>query len=429
MKLRGLLIAALFIGVLFSNRPLLAADGSISMKIVAANTTSEKKAKVPIRQDLPKEIRKEDIVEPGGMEIRYDESRSMYYLYSEADLEPKTSKNFTVVIRDVWQITDEDFNFVKSAAEQRLESLKGKDNYDVSEAFRDNIVSQLDQIKSAQASQKEDIQKRMEFYRVNMQKMKEMRQQVALKEDFVREAHRFADEKEQQKNVKTMKFIIEAKNPSSDEPVEGAEVNKYLPEGVHPEHVVDRQDFEIKYDMEKNLYYLTKTIDLKPAETKKFEVLIMHLTIPDSKLDVVDAATKLVTQLAGSAYEKQAAYLLDEIKQSIDRIKESQEKAVLPEDMISAYSNNLKKVKLIEDDLEQIRRMIDTSEKVKVQKNLKVAPVVKPDVVTTWSIIYATIVFLAVISSFFYFLWWGQAKAKQGQTFEEVQVPEKTKDK
>ena len=101
-----------FIGI-FSLNYARAAENHVSINVVATNTTSEKGEKMPVRQDLPREIKKEDIIETGGMEVKYDEEKALYYLYAEVDIEPQESKSFKIVIRDIWQIPESDLSFLK----------------------------------------------------------------------------------------------------------------------------------------------------------------------------------------------------------------------------------------------------------------------------------------------------------------------------
>ena len=81
----------------------------------------------------------------------------------------------------------------------------------------------------------------------------------------------------------------------------------------------------------------------------------------------------------------------------------------------------------IEKDIDQLKRLVEAAEKAKTKKLSEIIKTVTPDVATTWEIIYAAIGFLTIISIFFYFLWWGQTKAKQNQKLEIIQTPDKEK--
>ncbi len=402
------------------------AEETTSMSVVAANVTDEKREKIFIRQDLPDEIAKEDVLDPGGLEIRYDEEKSIYYLYTEVDLEPQASKKFKVVLRDKWKVPQTEASFLKDQVDQRLEALKGKESYGAGQMLRNAVVSQIDEIMAEEEANKGNIQKKIDLYRVHIRKLNEIRQKISIQDDFTREAQRFVDG---QKTGKFIKFTIEAENSSENESAENVEITRYLPEGVTPDQINDLKGFEMKYDREKSLYFLTNTVNLKPLEVKKFEILISQdsLIISDMKLDELQTTETFTPKLAGTGYEKEGAYLSLEIKKLIDEIKNTQKNSVTAEDKIAAYTANLRRLDTIKENLEKLRRLVEAADKAKAKKLTEIIKTVTPDVATTWKIIYATIAFLTVISVFFYFLWWGQAKAKQNQKFEDVKITGKEK--
>ena len=100
MRKNNFILALCFLNALILSP---AQADNISMNVAAANTTDEKKEKVPIEQDLPGEVKKDDIVDSGGMEIRFNEERSIFYLYAETDIEPQTTKSYKIVIHDIWK--------------------------------------------------------------------------------------------------------------------------------------------------------------------------------------------------------------------------------------------------------------------------------------------------------------------------------------
>ncbi len=176
------------------------------------------------------------------------------------------------------------------------------------------------------------------------------------------------------------------------------------------------------------MYYLTNTIDFKPGEVKKFGIVIADIWfIPDAKLDDLQNTDPLTAKLANTGYEKLGAYLALEVKRYVAEIKETQKKAETPEDKVATYSENIKKMDLINQDIEQLKRLVEAAEKIKQKKVSEIIKAVTPDVATTWRLIYATIGFLVVVASSFYFLWWGQIKAKQNQRVDASTSTKKEK--
>ena len=411
--------------LLILTSPELLAEANVSMSVEAKNTTDEKKEKVVVRQELPREIKKEDILEANGMEVKFDEERSVYYLYAEVDLDPQSSRSFKILLRDLWKINEDDFNFLKDQTEQRLESLKDKDSYTDAKTFRNKIVSLVDEVQSGQGAPSGDIQKRMDFYRTNTQRLEEIRQQVGTTDDFSREAQHYV---ETQSENKFIKFNIEVKNPSESDIAEDMEVIRYLPQGVRPEHVRDAQGFDIKYDPDKSLYYLTSTLDFQPEETKKFTIILSDVWfIPDARLAELEDTDRYTSKLVNTGYEELGAYLALEIKRCVGEIVDSQKRAETPEDKVATYANNLKKMDIINRDIEQLKRLAEAADKAKAKKISEIIKTVTPDVATTWKLIYATIAFLVIVALSFYFLWWGQIKAKQNQKVDIINTEKKDK--
>ncbi len=423
MRRNLFLILGFFFTILACQQVL--AEGNVSMNVSAKNTTDEIKEKVVIRQDLPRETKKEDILEANGMEIKFDEERSIYYLYAEPNIEAQSTRSFKIILRDLWKINENDFNFLKEQTEQRFESLKNKDSYEDAQNFRNKIVSLIDEIKSQQDSQSGDIKKRMEFYRTNSQRLEEIRQQVGMVDDFVREAQHYV---ETQKENKFIKFNIEAKNPSESDPAEALEITRYLPRGVRPEHVRDAQGFEVKYDPDRSLYYLTSAFDFKPSELKKFTIILSDVWfIPDARLLELEGTDQYTEKLLNTGYEKLGEYLALEIKRYVGEIRDTQKKAETPEDKVAAYADNLKKMEVIAKDIEQLKRLAEAADKAKARKVSELIKTISPDVATTWKMIYATIAFLVIVAISFYSLWWGQIKARQNQRVDIINIEKKEK--
>lgn len=387
--------------------------GRISMSVLATNKTGQKSEKMPVRQDLPPEIDKADVLDPGGLEVRYDEGRSVFYLYTEVDLEADASRTYKVVLKDRWKVPDSDFTFLKEQADQRLEKLKDKDSYEAAKAYRDKLAAQIDALMQRQTESTGDAASRIEFYRTATEKLREIRRKVTLIDDFADDA-----KNAELPDEKYIRFVIEATNPSDTEPNDDAEIVRYLPEGIRPFQIADSQGFEVRFDVEKNLYYLARTVSFAPGETKKFVVKISDWKISEKRLTAAEDTDQYTTKLVGSGYEKMAAYLAEEIKAKAKEIRATQGAASTPEDQIAAYSLNVKRLDQINQNIEQLRRMVEAAEKAKKKKTE--VKNVAPDVAMTWKLIYATIAFLVVIAISFYFLWWGQIKAKQNQKLEEV---------
>ena len=55
----------------------------VTMKVVAVNPSSEKTRTVPVRIDLPSEIKPADIIDHGELEVDFDTERSLWYVHKD----------------------------------------------------------------------------------------------------------------------------------------------------------------------------------------------------------------------------------------------------------------------------------------------------------------------------------------------------------
>src|SRR3990167_1147029 len=85
-----------------------AAEEEAKITLLIVNPSDKKPMKSPVSYYLPPEIVPQDVIDNAEMEILYDEEKESYYLQGDFELEPKETKKLTVVVRNVWRITDED---------------------------------------------------------------------------------------------------------------------------------------------------------------------------------------------------------------------------------------------------------------------------------------------------------------------------------
>lgn len=417
--------AAFFFTICFLGSLSSAFAENVTMNISAKNATDQKKEKMMVRQDLPKEIKKDDIIELGELSLGYDEQQGVFYVYHEVDLEPKAQKDFKISVKDVWKSSVEDLDFLKSQADLRLKALEGKESYEAAKFFRDKVDATIDSIKALQDSQKADVEARINSYRVNLERISDIRQAVSLIDSFAREAERYAD---YEKEKRSITMVVDSQN-TGESKLEQVEILRYLPQGIRPDYITDLQGFDLRYDPQKELFYLIRHLDFEPGESRHFEITIADLWhIPDSKLDMLEKlAQELSLKLVGSDYDKLASYMANDVKKISGDIKESQQIVKTPDDKISLYALNIKRLETIIKKINELRGMLDEMEKSKAKKITAVIKSVTPDVATTWKLIYATIAFLTIISFFFYILWWGQTKAKQNQKVDNIDSGEAKK--
>lgn len=413
MVRRSLLIVPILTLVMAINA---AAADSLVMNLKTQNVSQDAQ-ETPIVQYLPHELSKEDILDPAGLQIRYDDKRAALFLYGEVSLKPQEVKNYRVVVRDMWKIPQTDIDFLKKQAKSRVEFLQGTDDEAAGQALADHINKELTEIETAQ-SQEMNIPQRIEMHRVASEKMEKIRRQVTVMSDFVKQARWFKDSAEAA-SAETVKMAIQIKNPLG-EALEHQKVVRYLPRGVSPSDILDPQGFEVKYDPERQLYYLYREVDLKASETTTATIVFKNSwKIPINKLErLEESAKKYQERLKGTQYEETGEKILAELERLSAQIKELQAKYDNPADMIANFSLNLTRFNAVEDAEKKLAELVQEIEHPTPQTLPYYIKPATPDVSTTWKIIYGFIGFLTVLGLMFYALWWGQSKAKLNRKYE-----------
>jgi len=103
----------------------------MEMSVVIVNPSKTKTQNVPIKMYLPMEVTPEAIISLGGLDIEFDSSKSMYYVYKEnVLLKPSETKTFNVEIRDVWKVPQGRIDSLNDQTSSIIERLKGSEYYD-----------------------------------------------------------------------------------------------------------------------------------------------------------------------------------------------------------------------------------------------------------------------------------------------------------
>jgi hypothetical protein len=146
-------------------------------------------------------------------------------------------------------------------------------------------------------------------------------------------------------------------------------VKSYLPQEVKIEDVLEKGDFEVFYDAEKQLYYAELPITptdkrplLLPGGSASYELTLKDVwIIEDSEIEGrKDKSDKYLKQLEDKKSYEDGKKLYDYIGQGLDKMVVLQKKAgTIPvEEYISNYRTNLETRTLVDNYLERMRKLI-----------------------------------------------------------------------
>lgn len=208
-----------------------------------------------------------------------------------------------------------------------------------------------------------------------------------------------------------MKILVV--NPSKDRS-QTVPIKSYLPKEIKEGDVLDKGDFKLDYDIQRGLYYIFKDVELKPTESAAYVVELRDVWIfSNNDLDLLKKqAEQLTERLAETDYFEEATSLKDRIERLIDEILRKQEVAeaidVLPQRHIAVYRENTEAIKFVKADLSTLEKLVIHS---------GVAGGAKRQILveSTWKIILAVLLFLAILSVFFFVVWHMQVKQQKGE--------------
>lgn len=165
--MRALKKAALVLFLLFAAAPL-EARANIILKVVATNPSPDEVQKVPIKAFLSREVKPEDIIEKGDLEVQYDTQVGTYCVYGEYELKPGEVVERDVEIRDVWVISSFELDALRQETRDIVETLKNSEFRQRVGFLQNSINTKLDQIVQSQVNSPANPEQHISAYRENL---------------------------------------------------------------------------------------------------------------------------------------------------------------------------------------------------------------------------------------------------------------------
>ncbi|MBI3306639.1 MAG: hypothetical protein HYZ84_02375 [Candidatus Omnitrophica bacterium] len=388
----------------------------VKIKILAINPSETQTLNTEVSHILPPEVSPEDIVDKAGMSIRYSQDHKSYQIFQAVELAPKEAKTIVIRVKNVWTVPDEVLGELKTELEKNVTSLQGTQYEETSQMFYDKVLERITSIETEQVKAI-GVKQRIEMYRAHMTIVSE------IKKDLASLLSMRQIKNEQTNGVRTVKFVITAKNPASKDVT--MDVRAMLPKGILGSDVVEKLGFELLYDEPQSRYLLQKQELFTAKETKKYEIILKDIWfIQESELELIRKQTdKIMQHFAQSAYEAFAKQMGDYIYDSLDSILKLQAEVASSDaidERIRAFILNSERLELVKQKLKELqdllleiplKRELDEFDKIRqaVKELSKVVDILRlgftPDLSTTWWIILGVIAFLFVLTALFYSTW------------------------
>jgi len=405
--------------------PAFAARGQNLVRKITAGNPASVTNKVVIREFLPSGIGRAEVIDPAGMEVKYERVRGAYYLYAEESLPPAGTIEYNVILKDIWTIPQEEIDGLRNQAAEVAKELMKTDVRESAATLKREADEFIAQVEERQGKYKiggavtaaahiKSFEKTQELYNKAREKVGELENQA---NTYVIKLNRMLGplpelpERERIQNAGAIpgKFVVEARNTSGhDAPVA---VVKYLPQEVGPEDVIPEGDLEVRYDSDRGACYLYSTgIPVKAGETVSIPVTVANRwTIdPQRYAYLYDRLTNLqaVGKIARIEYvENEATRLLPVLAD----YRNAEVPAALDDAYIINFREKSRALDLLEREIMRLSRVLKPENKPQIFQSdiLNVQP---PSRQTTWRIIYVVLAFLAVVSILFFLRWYGKSK-------------------
>lgn len=405
---------------------------SLSINLVAVNGTDSAQ-ETPLKYYLPKELKPQDIVNAGELEVEYDLERKAYFVHGNFDLEPKESRTFKLQVKDVWKVDPADLEILKQQIDKNLERLEDSEFHESAATLRNGMFKKMEYVLERQQKFENNIERRIEEYRANADMIDE------LKRNAFSTGYLTSYPLQPELETDTVKLIIEVENPSSEE-VQTVSYRHYLPQEIRSSHIVDAQGFEVRFDGDKGQTYLAKEEEFQPGEKKRYIIVLRNAwNIPKPVIDSLykraQSSLNAILETNGNdELKKSADFLSKKIFGNIKLIQESQKKEDSIREHIGVFRVNKERYEKADEALKQLERLLAviSTKKLEEFKDLEKSKVKnilskiqalrgmaalseallgrRPSLTIIWRIIWGILTFIALFTSIHFFTWQKRSK-------------------
>jgi hypothetical protein len=351
MRKIRLTLNAVILGILFAIAFVPMAIADVYINVMALNGAAERK-ETTVKFNLPGDLTAEDILETDGLQLEYNPNDANYVVRGAVALAPKESKTFKIRVRDVWKVSSEDVEAIKKEIDEGYDRLGKVHDPQNAELLRTQLKTKLDYIINLQAANSDSIEKRIDSYRTYSKEVKRIHND-ALSVDFWR------SDSAKVEQPKLIRFIVEVENPSTN-PKKMVKEKEYLPGEVKPEHVVEAEGFEVRFDQQKQLSFLFKEEELESGQKKRYSIGILDMwSIQQRMIDYLRTRTNYAYDfLKNSKFKDSADILVGRIESRLKSIEASQAQPLPILEHISAFRKNKKEYGDAEHDVEELEKLL-----------------------------------------------------------------------
>ncbi|TAN61541.1 hypothetical protein EPN16_03060 [bacterium] len=161
--------------------------GSVVFRLAVVNPSKAKKQKIEIKNYLPQEVKPKDVIDSAGLDIEYDQEKSLYYAYKpNVELAPGEIKVFKIEVEDIWLLPDAELSALKSQTDDIVKRLENTTYALQAKTAGENIYRRLDEIKNTQSDEAVSRSQHIGIYRQNLETIQSVKKDIAELEKLLR---------------------------------------------------------------------------------------------------------------------------------------------------------------------------------------------------------------------------------------------------
>lgn len=164
------------------------AYASIVLKIMGVNPSTEQEQVVMLKAYLPKEVKPEDVLDRGDLELIYDTQQGSYYVYGEFSVPPRETIEREVELEDIWHISNTELESIRGEAIQTAKLLENTDFEERAVFLKQSIETKLNEINKRQSVPALNSQKHISNFRDNERLLDIVKEELMLARSLLAKA-------------------------------------------------------------------------------------------------------------------------------------------------------------------------------------------------------------------------------------------------
>jgi hypothetical protein len=374
---------------------------------------------------LPPEVGPDDIIRHDDMELLYDTTEEAYYLKAEAVLDAGDTRDYRVVIRDVWTIPQERLDELRKHAAELAGTLgktRRKETAAQLNAQVEEAIAAIEHRQQIYSMERSGVARHISAAEKNRELLSRAGRDIADLEHLTmgegidplslqgNTPPLPEDEEDNIAGEGVATIRLRVANPAAVE--RSVQVKQYFPSEVRPEDIKADDRLTVNYDVAKEACYVyAEAITIGPEDFVDFEILVTNRwAVPQSRYDELMSDITNLQVLAKMDNIPSAVTEADDLYVDLSALMENEAPKGLTDEYILFYRRQMAALDDIEARILRLAKYLKPPEERQIFDASILKRVKPPSTSTTWIIIYIILCFLGLVSLLFFLRWYGASR-------------------